>query len=98
MCQGEGDFMEIAWAGTALKLALLVLGAFGLNVPLGYLRNNYRRFSFGWYFYVHISIPVIIYLRVKASFSWKVVPLTLGGAIAGQIVGGLWHRRRNRAG
>ncbi|MEA5115601.1 MAG: hypothetical protein VB050_16405 [Geobacteraceae bacterium] len=90
--------MENEWAAGAVKLAALVIGAMALNLPLGYLRRKCERFSFGWYFYVHISIPVIIYMRVRASFSWKVVPLTLGGAIAGQVVGGLLRRRRNQHG
>lgn len=77
-----------------IKLAGLVLGAAVLNIPLGYLREAYRRFTFGWFFYVHISIPLIIYLRVKASFSWKVVPLTICGAVAGQYLGGALRRRR----
>lgn len=71
----------------------LILFAFLVNVPLGYLRQNYEKFTFGWYFYVHISIPVIIYLRVKSGYSWKLIPLTIGSAILGQIVGGIIHSR-----
>lgn len=78
----------------ALKLACLILGAVVVNLPLGYLRGAYRRFTFGWFFYVHISIPFIIYLRVKAAFSWKVVPLTICGAVAGQYLGGALRKRR----
>jgi hypothetical protein len=79
-----------------LALAGLILFAFLINLPLGYLRQNYEKFSFGWYFYIHISIPLIIYLRVKAGFSWKLIPLTLGAAVGGQIVGGIINRRRAR--
>lgn len=78
----------------ALKLTGLILGAAVINLPLGYLRGAYRRFTFGWFFYVHISIPFIIYLRIKASFSWKIVPLTICGAIAGQYLGGVLRRKR----
>lgn len=76
----------------------LILFAIIVNLPLGYLRQNYDKFSFGWYFYVHISIPFIIYLRIKSGYSWKFIPLTLGGAVAGQILGGIIHKRRNRNG
>lgn len=79
-----------------LPLAGVILIAFVINIPLGYLRQNYDKFTFAWYFYVHISIPVIIYLRVKAGFSWKFIPLTIGGAIAGQLIGGLLNRRQQR--
>lgn len=77
-------------------LAGLILFSFFSNVPLGYLRQNYEKFSFGWYFYIHISIPLIIYLRVKSGFGWHVIPLTLGAAVAGQIIGGMINRKKNR--
>ena len=79
-----------------VALAGLILFGFLINVPLGYLRQNYDKFSFGWYFYVHISIPLIIYLRIKSGFSWHFIPLTLGAAFCGQLVGGFIKRRRNR--
>jgi hypothetical protein len=81
-----------------LALSGLILFAVIINLPLGYLRQNYEKFSFGWYFYIHISIPVIIFLRVKFGYSWKFIPLTLGGAVAGQLLGGFIHRQRKRNG
>ncbi len=79
-----------------LPLLGLILFALAINVPLGYLRQNYRKFSFGWFFYVHISIPLIIYLRIKMGFSWMFIPLTLGGAVAGQLIGGRINRQRRK--
>lgn len=76
----------------------LILIAVIINLPLGYLRQNYEKFSFGWYFYVHLSIPIIIYLRVKSGYSWKFIPLTLGSAVVGQILGGTINKRRKRNG
>ncbi|MHC1697489.1 MAG: hypothetical protein AB9919_05385 [Geobacteraceae bacterium] len=81
-----------------LKLVGLILGATAINVPLGYLRHAYERFTFGWFFYVHISIPIIIFLRIKAGFSWQIVPLTLVGAVVGQFLGGVLHRRKDSHG
>ena len=83
---------------TLLPLLGLILVAFAINMPLGYLRQNYRKFSFGWYFYVHISIPLIIYLRIKAGFSWMFIPLTLGAAVAGQLVGGRLNKKGRQDG
>ncbi len=79
-----------------LSLIGLILLAIAVNVPLGYLRQDCRKFSFAWYFYVHISIPVIIYLRIKGGFSWRFIPLTLLGAFAGQFIGGVINRRRKK--
>ena len=81
---------------------LLLFGLIALtiviNIPLGYLRQAVEKFSFAWYFYIHISIPLIIYLRVKSGYSWKFIPLTLGGAFLGQIVGGRIRRKRENSG
>ena len=81
---------------------LLLFGLIALtiiiNIPLGYLRQAVEKFSFAWYFYIHISIPLIIYLRVKSGYSWKLIPLTLGGAFLGQIVGGRIRRKRENSG
>ncbi len=85
----------VAMSG-ALLLTGLVLVALAVNIPCGYLRQGYEKFSFAWYFYVHISIPLIIYLRIKSGFSWKLIPLTLGGAVLGQIIGGRMRRRACR--
>jgi hypothetical protein len=76
-------------------LAAIILLALAVNIPLGYLRQNYPKFSFGWYFYIHISIPFIIYARVKSGISWKFIPFTLAAAVAGQLMGGALKRRRN---
>jgi hypothetical protein len=81
-----------------LSLVGLILLAIAINVPLGYLRQNCRKFSLAWYFYVHISIPVIIYLRIKGGYSWRFIPLTLLGAFAGQFIGGMINKRRRENG
>jgi hypothetical protein len=83
---------------TLLPLLGLLLLAFAVNLPLGYLRQNCEKFTFGWYFYVHMSIPAIIYLRVKADISWHMIPLTIGAAIAGQFLGGRFNTRRRNGG
>jgi hypothetical protein len=81
-----------------LKLLGVILLALLVNLPFGYLRQNSEKFTFAWYFYVHISIPAIIFLRVKGGFSWHFIPITLGAAAAGQIIGGRINRRVKRSG
>lgn len=75
-------------------LAGLVLLAFIVSVPCGYLRQNFKKYSFMWFLLIHIPIPFIVLLRIKAGFGWQVIPLTLGGSVAGQIIGGIISRRR----
>lgn len=81
-----------------LLLTGLILVALLINIPFGYLRQATEKFTFAWYFYVHITIPLLIYLRVKAGFSWHFIPLTIGGAVLGQIIGGRIRTRRGSHG
>lgn len=81
-----------------LDPALLGILGFALlsNIPLGYLREGARRFSLRWFVFIHLSIPFIIALRVVNGVSWRVIPLTLALALAGQWLGGRARRRRRR--
>jgi len=83
---------------SSVLLVGLITATIVLNIPLGYLRQGVEKFSFAWYFYVHISIPLVIYLRIKSGYSWKFIPLTLAGAVIGQIVGGRIRRKRDANG
>ena len=82
----------------SLNVAGLVYLAFIINIPCGYLRENYKKFSPMWWILIHISIPVIVALRIFAGISWHAIPLTLGGSVAGQVVGGIINRRRKQNG
>ena len=81
---------------TLLSVTTLVALAFVANIPCGYLRVNYPKRSFMWFFMIHMTIPFIVLLRIKAGLGWQFIPLTLGGAIAGQMVGGRINQRRHR--
>lgn len=78
----------------ALDLAILLIFAFLINVPLGFLRENATRYSLRWFVFIHLSIPFILVLRLREGFNWKVIPLTIACAVAGQILGGRLQRRR----
>lgn len=67
----------------ALTILLMVV-----NLPLGYLRRRHKRFAYGWYFYLHLSLPVVVYLKIKIGYDWTVIPALLLGTIAGQSLGG----------
>ena len=76
-----------------MVLAGLLGFALFANIPLGYLREGSQKYSFRWFLYIHLSIPAVIALRLVSGFSWRVIPFTLGCAVAGQIVGGRYKRR-----
>jgi hypothetical protein len=82
----------------ALQLTALMLVAAAFNIPMGYQRQSCRKFSPGWWFYIHISIPIIIYLRIKTGLGIKFIPFTLASAVAGQFIGGRLYKKRNNIG
>jgi hypothetical protein len=76
-----------------LFLFVLALSAGLVNIPLGRLRQGYPRFSYGWFFYALIAVAAVVYFRIKTGYSWKILPLILCFAAAGQWLG---SRRKNR--
>ena len=76
-----------------LPLSGLLVFSFGVNLPLGYLREASRKFSLRWFVLVHLSIPFIIVLRLMLGFDWRIIPLTLACAVGGQLIGGRIRRR-----
>ncbi|MBB5021156.1 hypothetical protein [Desulfurispira natronophila] len=71
---------------------LLCSLALAINVPLGFLRQFYAKFSLGWIVCIHASVPIILYMRTSNNIGWELVPLTLAAAVAGQVVGSYFHR------
>jgi hypothetical protein len=76
-----------------LDFSLLLALALTMNLPLGFMREGTRKFSVRWFVYVHLSIPFIIALRIHYGISWRVIPLTIACAVAGQLLGGRLRRR-----
>jgi len=81
------SWLLMAWIGAA---------ALFINLPLGYLREGTRKLSPAWFAYVHLSVPVIAYLRIVNHVSAWAIPPFIACAILGQIAGGRM-RRRNRS-
>jgi hypothetical protein len=77
----------------AFDLAVLLIFAFLINLPLGFFRESATRYSLRWFIYIHLSIPFILILRLREGFSWKVIPLTIACAVIGQVFGGRIQRR-----
>jgi hypothetical protein len=74
----------------------LVFMAFIINIPCGYIRQNYKKYSFMWFLLIHIPIPLIVLVRIGAGIDWRVIPLTLCGSVAGQVLGSAASRRRKQ--
>lgn len=78
-------------------MALIGGVAFGVNIPLGYARERFRRFSIGWFVCIHLSVPLFAWLRLANHVSAWGIPAFVACAVLGQIAGGKvrrMHRRR----
>jgi hypothetical protein len=71
-----------------IAVLLIMVLALVLNIPLGYLRSQTRKFSARWFIYVHMSIPVIIVARVHSHTDFRFIPRFILAAVAGQYLGG----------
>lgn len=83
--------------GTQPELTTMAwIGAFALvvNLPLGYLREGTRKLSLLWFIYVHLSVPIIAYLRITNHVSAWAIPPFVACALIGQIAGGRMRRTR----
>lgn len=80
-----------------IPAASLTVFSFICNLPLGRWRSTVKKFSLNWFLAVHLSIPLIIFLRIKLGLSAWDIPLNLAAAIAGQFVGGSARYREVRS-
>jgi len=75
-----------------MKIALVLLFAFLVNLPFGWLRRNEKKFTFKWFLYIHLPIPLIIALRVWLGINPWWIPAVIAVAVAGQVVGSRFLR------
>lgn len=80
-----------------IPAATLTVFSFICNLPLGRWRSTVKKFSFNWFLAVHLSIPLIIFLRIKFGLSAWDIPLNLAAAVAGQFVGGYSSGREGQS-
>jgi hypothetical protein len=76
----------------------LILGmlffSFLISFPCGYIRQNFTKFTFMWFFWIHLPIPFIVLSRAETGLDWHAIPLTLFGSVLGQLAGGYMKKRR----
>ena len=70
-----------------IRVAILALTAFALNVPFGAWRARTRKFSVAWAVSIHAPIPAIIPIRLFLDLSYWFIIASVAFAVAGQIVG-----------
>ena len=78
-----------------LKVAGDTLLIFVLNLPFGYLRGGQRKFSFMWFLYIHLPVPLVILVRILShiGFALYTYPLFVAAFFMGQMTGRKIYRK-----
>jgi hypothetical protein len=69
------------------SIGVLLVLAFGVNLPLGWQRGRQRKFSPSWFVAIHASIPFLIATRFALGVPFWVVPLEFVLILGGQVTG-----------
>jgi len=77
-----------------VELTLVFFGALLLNIPCGMRRVRERKFSWQWFLWVHMPIPLIVAARILWRIDISFIPLIILAALAGQYIGGWLGNRR----
>ncbi|HUO75955.1 MAG TPA: hypothetical protein VMU21_00120 [Thermodesulfovibrionales bacterium] len=71
-----------------IPLAALFSLTIAINFPFGYFRRRTKRYSFKWFLYIHIPIPLIFLMRTLSHLDFRYIPLFVLAAVIGQLWGG----------
>lgn len=70
-----------------MNIIIVSIVSLTVNVILGKYRAKFQKMTFIWWFMIHASIPLIIPLRTMLDTPITVIPLFIGLAVIGQIIG-----------
>lgn len=80
-----------------MRLLLVALAVFIINLPFGYWRARVPVRSRQWFLAIHLPVPAVIALRVFSGLGWQLstFPVLVGAFFLGQLAGGKLHRKKN---
>lgn len=72
-----------------IRLLLVTIIVFLINTPFGYWRAGVKKFSFLWFLFIHLPVPMVILLRIYShiGFAFYTYPLLVGAFFSGQFTG-----------
>ncbi len=83
-----------------MKLLLVSIIVFIINIPFGYWRANVKKFSLQWIIAIHLPVPFIIALRIYSDigFALYTYPILVVSFFLGQYVGSMYYSKRKSSG
>jgi hypothetical protein len=72
-----------------MRLSLIALAVFLLNLPFGYWRAGQRKFSWKWILAIHAPVPGVVALRLVSGLGFQLIsfPILIGAFFLGQLCG-----------
>jgi hypothetical protein len=80
-----------------LNLGIILSITLALNLCFGYFRAHTRRFTWPWFVYIHLPIPLVIFMRVVGGFGYTLIPVLVVTSALGQWSGGKLMRAKQKA-
>ena len=79
-----------------INLVWAALATFILNLPFGYIRQGFKKFSVMWFVAIHAPIPFVILFRhlFGLGFQLYTYPIMVGAFFMGQLVGKKYRIRQ----
>jgi hypothetical protein len=90
---------EILLVGIPMRLAIVAVLVFLLNIPFGYWRSGVRKFSWRWILAIHAPVPAVVALRMASGIGFQPIsfPVLIAAFFLGQRFGGTVVRRRSQS-
>ena len=72
-----------------MRLVILSVFVFLINLPFGWWRGRVRKFSLQWFLSIHLPVPLVIAVRVFGGlgFELRTYPALVGAYFVGQLLG-----------
>ncbi|MDZ7740400.1 MAG: hypothetical protein U5Q03_01210 [Bacteroidota bacterium] len=79
-----------------VKLGILFLVVFLLNLPFGYWRDHVKRFGWQWYLAIHLPVPLIVMIRLLShiGWHWTTFMFFVTAFFLGQWIGSRIHKKQ----
>ncbi len=79
-----------------MNIAIVSVVSLVTNIVLGKCRTKYRKMTVMWWVMIHASIPLIIPLRIWLDTPKIAIPLFIGLAVIGQLIGSRFLTIKNK--
>ena len=80
-----------------LKILIVSVLCLLVNIPMGRMRERVKKFSLAWIFWIHASIPLIIFLRIFLQLDLIAIPINIASAVIGQFIGAIPEKKKRKA-